>query len=107
MWATEFPTVFRPPVQAYLALTGCHGKSLIVQIRLVSLVDNTVLIESNPSEVSLPVGFDPITTLEIKVDVPPIPMPSPGVFAFEVLVNGHLAGVLRLNFKKLGEDENE
>lgn len=105
MWAPEFPAKFDRPVRVFLSLTNCRGDSITVQFRLMSLADNTVVMKSNDITFNLPPGFSPLSTLETTTDVPPIPMPSTGVYAFEALVNGQIAGAIRLQFNKIKLEE--
>ena len=93
LWSAKFPATFNKITQAYLVLTNCHGVQKL-RIRYVDLKDESVLLES--PEIRL-IITDPLERHEVVMDVPPLPMPHEGQYAFEVYCNGELLGGIRIN----------
>ena len=88
----EFPTQFQRTTFAYCAFTGIRGKIDVI-FRYVDLESNEVLMETIPIEVR---AEDPITTSDLVTEIPPLPMPHPGVYALEVHSCDELIGSLRV-----------
>ncbi len=96
LWSVKFPAIFSKTTQVYLVLTNCHGVQKL-RIRYVDLKDESVLLES--PEIRLTIT-DPLERHEVVMDVPPLPMPHEGQYAFEVYCNGELLGGIRINVDK-------
>jgi len=92
IWATEFPTVFGRATWAFVSLTDLRGPAEVV-LRYVDLADGSVLLTTNPIPVSTE---DPLKSAQIRLEIPPLPMPHPGAYALELMVGGQLAGTLRV-----------
>ncbi len=97
LWSVKFPAIFSKTTQVYLVLTNCHGVQKL-RIRYVDLKDESVLLESPEIELAI---TDPLERHEVVMDVPPLPMPHEGQYAFEVYCNGELLGGIRINVDKL------
>lgn len=92
IWATEFPTVFGRATWAFVSLTDLRGPAEVV-LRYVDLTDGSVLLTTNP----IPVATDdPLKSAQIRLEIPPLPMPHAGAYALELMVGGALAGTLRV-----------
>ena len=92
LWSAKFPATFNKITQVYLVLTNCHGVQKL-RIRYVDLKDESVLLESPEIELAI---TDPLERHEVVMDVPPLPMPHEGQYAFEVYCNGELLGGIRI-----------
>lgn len=90
--STEFPTTFGRNKFAFISLTDVHG-SVPVELRYVDLSNNETLFELKHLEVQ---SADPLETVEMVVEVPSLPMPHEGAFAFEVHAAGEIIGAMRV-----------
>jgi hypothetical protein len=97
LWGHEFPTVFSRPTYVYLCLTEVHAQTT-VQLRYVDLDKNDVLLGLDGLEIS---ANSPLEAVELAVEVPPLPMPHAGVFAFEVHCLGSIVGTVRIHVQQL------
>jgi hypothetical protein len=103
LFGKEFPSEFYPVTYAYVCITDVHGEVPLI-LRYVDLSTNEVLMECGPIEVDSP---DPLASIDFAVQVPPIPMPHQGVFAFELHACNELLGFLRITVTSSEEDEND
>lgn len=76
---------------AYVSLTEVHG-TIPLELRYVDLSDNVVLLRSEFSVRS----DSPLETVEVMVQLPPLPTMHPGVFALELLSGTELLGSHRV-----------
>jgi hypothetical protein len=90
--SSAFPTVLQQITWAYAALTGVRGRHTVV-LRYSDLGSGEALIESSALTIE---GNDPLRLNELVVQVPPLPMPHPGVYAVELLVDGEMLSSLRV-----------
>lgn len=97
IWATEFPTKLSQQSWAYVCLTEVKGQVPIV-LRFSDLSSNEVLMETNEAEVR---ADNPLSSVEMIVQVPPFPMPHEGAFAFELYSRHALLGSLRIQVSRL------
>ncbi len=67
----------------FIQLHGLYGK-IQIQIRLVSLKDNRVIVET--SKLATPVIKSKNHTVDFVLSLAPIKFKSPGVYAFEIYV---------------------
>jgi hypothetical protein len=100
--AAELPATFDRVTAAYICLTEVRGEIGVV-LRYVDLDDNEVLMEHGPTQVR---SDDPLASVDFVVPVPPIPMPHPGVFAFEVHSRNELLGFLRITVVQVEPEEH-
>lgn len=99
LWGHEFPTVFARPTFVYLCLTEVHSET-VVQLRYVDLDKDEVLLGLDGLELS---ARSPLEAVELSVEVPPLPMPHAGVYAFEVHCLGAIVGTVRIHVQQLVE----
>jgi hypothetical protein len=92
MAADEFPTTFDASKFAFVAITGVHGV-VQVTLRYVDLSTGDALAEIPNLEVE---SHDPLETVEMVVELPKLPMPHPGAYAFEAHWEGEMLGLLRI-----------
>ena len=88
----KFPGVFSQATSAYLCLTGCRGKADI-QLRYVDLTDGRILLSSPKITIE---SADPLSTQEVAIQIPPIPMPHQGLYALEAYCNDEMIGSIRI-----------
>jgi hypothetical protein len=92
LFGREFPTVSRGRKHFFASLTDVHGP-VRLSARMVSLEENETLLSVGPFEVE---GEDPLDTVELVVELPPLPMPREGVYVFEILSGENVLGGIRL-----------
>jgi len=91
-----------PTTYAYISLTSIRDE-VCLALRYVDLDDNSVLLETEFKVVC----DDPLATVEMSVQVPPLPTPHEGVFAFELLCNDVQLGSLRIRVSEIPKSEGE
>lgn len=84
---------------AYISLTNVRGKTEL-SLRYVDLSDESQLL-ATPLTVE---SENPLTTVELVIEVPPFPLPKPGIFAFEVVSEDDPIGSLRIAVNELLDD---
>lgn len=83
---------FNSPSSCYIHLRELNG-SYELQLRYVSLKENTVLVESP----KVPIQHkDPLAGFEMGIRVPHLPTPHYGVYAFEVHINDEYVRSVRI-----------
>jgi len=90
--ATEFPTEFDRVTWAFICLTGIHNEASII-LRFVDLSNDEILLETESITVR---ANNPLTSRDLAIPVPPIPMPHEGGFAFEIHSCDELLGSHRI-----------
>lgn len=101
LWAREFPAKLARTTWFYLSVTDVQG-SVEFSLKYTDLSNNEVLLSA---------GFclssnDRLATRSLVCEIPPLPMPHPGAYAFEVFVGDEMLGSLRIVASKL-EDKKE
>lgn len=97
LWAKEFPASLNRTTWAHICLTEVQG-SVPVSLRYTDLKSNEVLLRTEGLTLQ---SDNPLMSHELAVEVPPFPMPHPGVYVFEVYVGEEAIGSLRLTVGKL------
>lgn len=97
LFARTFPAQFGRSTFAFISLTEVRGSVELV-LRYVRLDTNQVLLMTQPIRVE---SQDPLQTFELTFEVPPFPMPGPGVYAFEVLSEDVPIGSVRMSVKQI------
>lgn len=92
----EFPCDYHTTTFAYICATNVRGRAPM-HLRYVDLKTNEILFRSGQFELS---SKDPLASIELIVEVPPFPMPHPGVFVFEVVSREEPIGSYRILVNK-------
>ena len=105
IFSREFPSVTSFSAFAFILLVDVIGE-FVLQLRFVSLHDNQILMESNPMRIQ---SNDPLTPLDIVVQIPPFPLPRAGIYSFECWTDETMIGSVRIQVAKLPskEDSND
>lgn len=98
----EFPATSTTRKYAFASMTDVVGK-VAITFRYVDLENNDVLLEV-PNLTAQ--SNDRLATVEMVVEIPPLPMPHPGAYAFEAYFGEELIGSLRLQVLKRSEEES-
>ncbi|MCC7293465.1 MAG: hypothetical protein IT449_15505 [Phycisphaerales bacterium] len=99
IWSLQFPNAFSRTTWAYIVLADVMQPTQI-QLRFVYLNDNRILMQSRPVTVK---SVDPLTPLEVSMEVPNLPLPAEGAYSLECWTNGTMIGSLRLKVSKREE----
>lgn len=83
-----FPITFARTIGVYLAFRGCAGKATI-DLDFVEAASGEILMRSRAMEI---VCDDPGRSVELALEVPPLPLPRAGQYLFRLTVNGHVLG---------------
>jgi hypothetical protein len=89
-------THFAAGASLFFALTGLHGK-VDLTLRYVNLSDLSVLLE-RPLSVA---ADSPLVAKVVCVAAPPMPVPRPGIYAWELYWQDDMIGSSRLTAKVL------
>lgn len=92
LWAPKFPASLGRTTFAYICMTEVQD-SVSVELRYVDLKSNEVLFRNEPVSVN---SEDPLTSTEMVVELPPLPMPHEGTYAFELYASDERLGALRI-----------
>lgn len=106
IYADSFPAAFVGPSCVYLSLTDARGQFCIT-IHYVDLNNDEVLLEAKSNMIS---ADDPLAVIELGIQVPPLPLPHEGEYAFEVYASdeGMTPGNLLAQHKiRVGKRENQ
>ena len=71
-----------------------------IRLRLVSLADNEIVMEGGPLKIK---HQDPLSPVDLVVQIPPLPLPHAGVYSFECVADGMMIGSVRLQVEKMQE----
>ncbi len=104
IFSLAFPTVTSSAF-VFILLVDVVGE-VVLQLRFVSLDDNQILLESKPIRIE---SKNPLTPLDIVVQIPPFPLPRAGIYSFECWTDESMIGSVRLQVVKApsAEDANE
>lgn len=86
--------------QAYISLTDVPNDTKL-KLQLVSLSDNRIIIATG---ITLP-PVNRLSTIQLVVPLPPLNIPSPGVYAFEVVCDDEIVGSHRIVVELDEEDK--
>jgi hypothetical protein len=93
---TAFPHSY-PRIAVYVNLTDAHGK-YVLELRLVSSADNTVIGSGRTPEVQID---NPLRTCEFALQIQNLVFRQPGVYEFQVFANGELVATKAFNVKSV------
>lgn len=88
----DFPATTVVSKHALISLTDVH-RSVEIGLRFVDLSTGESLLELHGLVVE---ADDPLETVELVVELPPLPLPHAGAYALEVHWQDELLGLLRL-----------
>lgn len=103
IFCRRFPTLTTFTCYAFVLLVDVVG-DVELQLRLVSLDDNEILLESGKAKIK---SDSPLTPLDIVFQIPPLPLPREGIYSFECWTDDMMIGSVRLQAVQLsanGED---
>lgn len=92
----QFPTKFNRPTWAYILLAEVIGRP-VLQLRFVMLKNNRILMQSPKMTIG---ASSPLISLDIAIEIPNLPLPSPGIYGVECVVDDALIGCARLQVGK-------
>jgi hypothetical protein len=92
IFCSQFPTLTSFSCFAFVLLVDVVGE-VELQLRLVSLDDNEILMESSKAKIR---SESPLTPLDIVFQIPPLPLPREGIYSFECWTDGTMIGSVRL-----------
>lgn len=101
IYCRQFPTTFSRSTFAFVLLADVVG-TLTLQLRFVHLKDNVILMQSPPIILQ---SQDPLTPVDLAIEIPPFPLPEEGVYSFECYADNTLIGSVRLQASKVIEGE--
>lgn len=96
IWCGQFPTKFDRPTWAYILLARVIGRP-VLQLRFVRFKDNRILMQSPKMTVA---ASNPLVPLDIAIEIPQLPLPSPGAYGVECVMDDALIGCVRLQVDK-------
>ena len=89
---SSFPTTYQRGAFMFGSITEIR-EPIELTLKYIQNKDLKVLFESNPIRIETQ---DPFATIELVIELPPIPMPHIGTFSFELHVNDHRLGAVRV-----------
>jgi len=92
IFCRTFPTMTSFSCFAFVLLVDVVGE-VELQLRLVSLNDNEILMESKKAKIK---SDSPLTPLDIVIQIPPFPLPRAGIYSFECWTDDVMIGSVRL-----------
>jgi len=99
----EFPSTAGVSKYTLISLTDVHGTVSLI-LRFVDLSTGDTLLEMQGLEVH---ADNPLDTVEMILEIPPLPLPHPGTYALEVYSDNEMIGVLRVFADAQAENESE
>jgi hypothetical protein len=92
LYSPAFPVTFGRSIGLYISLLGMSGEAEM-EIKFVDLQDGHVWLRGEAIKISNPSPGEPV---ELAIEVPQVPLPHAGDFAFQVWVNGLELGQVKL-----------
>lgn len=103
IWTKSFPAVYAPKTWAFILLVEVVNE-VVLRLRFVSLDEhNEILVESPEIRIR---SEGPLVPIDIALQLPSLPLPRPGIYAFECYADGTMIGSVRLNVAELEENPN-
>jgi len=93
IWVRSFPSSYSQECIVYASLTNAAG-SVPLEIRFVKLDTDEIIMRINPPFTM----SDPLQHHDFVIEIPAntIPLPEPGQYAFELVVEGETLGRFRV-----------
>jgi hypothetical protein len=98
---SAFPAVFHKTIGVFIKLAGFAG-STGLGIVFEELATGEVMLRTQALEIS---NEDPDLPVELALEVPPLPLPRPGRYAFKLLAEGHVIGTAAVDVRQLAVAE--
>jgi hypothetical protein len=92
-----YPLLHSGPWAVFCSLTEVRGR-MSVELRMVDGSDHKVIMRSMVTDIEAP---DPLSTVEIKFDLPPQVLQHEGVYHFELLAGDRILGSKRFHAKQI------
>lgn len=91
----SFPTTLNRSIGLFVSLYNFVGTALC-SIHFVEAQSGTILMQMSSFELTCP---DPYHHVEFAIEIPPLPLPEPGRYAFHLLLNDEVVckNVLSVN----------
>ena len=103
IFCEKFPTLTSFSCFAFVLLVDVVGE-VELQLRLVSLDENEILMESAKAKIK---SESPLTPLDIVFRIPPLPLPREGIYSFECWTDGAMIGSVRLQVVPLATNKED
>jgi len=103
IFCQKFPAITSFSCFAFVLLVEVVGE-VELQLRLVSLHDNEILMESGKAKIK---SDSPLTPLDLVFQVPPLPLPREGFYSFECWTDGAMIGSVRLQVVPLPTNQED
>jgi hypothetical protein len=98
---SAFPAVFHKTIGVFIKLANFVG-SAGVEIAFEDRSTGEVLLRTRALEIAFEDRDRPV---ELALEVPPLPLPRPGRYAFKLLVNGNVIGTAAIDVRPLAAAE--
>ena len=98
-----FPSMFHKPTKAYINIAELLNDAEIT-LRYVDLEDLSVLFESPKFPVKKAMNH---RNIEVIIDIPPFPIPHPGVYHLELWVDDALLSIAKVIVEKIEPNQNQ
>jgi hypothetical protein len=98
---SAFPAIFHKTVGVYIKLASFTG-STGLEIVFEEQATGEVLLRTRALEIT---NDDPHRPVELALEVPPLPLPRPGRYAFKLLVGSHVVGNAAIDVRQLAAAE--
>jgi hypothetical protein len=97
----SFPAVFHKTVGVFIKLAGFAGAAGLTVV-FEDLRSGEVLMRTRALEIA---HHDPDRPFELALEVPPLPLPHPGRYAFKLLVDSEVVGTSAIDVLALAAAE--
>lgn len=101
--SSVFPSMFHKPTKAYINIAELLNDSEIT-LRYVDLEDLSVLFESPKFPVKKAMNN---RNIEVIIDIPPFPIPHPGVYNLELWIDDTLLSIAKVVVEKIEPNKNQ
>jgi hypothetical protein len=95
----SFPTTFSRSIGLFVSLYDFVGEAKF-SLQFVDIQNNRILMQMTPFELT---WLEPQQHMEFAVEIPPLPLPEAGRYAFQLLINDELVGESVLIVRALEE----
>ncbi len=103
IFCQKFPSLTSFSCFAFVLLVDVVGE-VELQLRLVSLEDNEIVLESGKAKIK---SDSPLAPLDIVFQIPPLPLPHEGTYSFECWADETMIGSVRLQVVQMPTNKEE